>query len=84
MTVNSYSVNLDRDSRMRDVSSLVGDTDARNWAYIFAQRFMIWTDGGVLSRDGACDLMTTWFANAIEAGRDAVNRDSVNLDRDSE
>jgi hypothetical protein len=55
---------------MRTETELYGTTDAQIWAQEFMERF-----GWALRDEPACvideGLMSGWFANAIETGRNA-------------
>lgn len=52
---------------MNDLNNLVGETNAQVWASEFVTYFKDRSVGEGIDED----LMTTWFANAIEAGREA-------------
>ena len=56
----------------RSVSTLNDTTDAMVWAEEFCRIF----NGKFVNQDVGQDVMVTWFANAIETGRNAGRKET--------
>lgn len=55
-------------------------TDARRWAQAFGERFTVSSRAADATAHDLIGVMVGWFANAIEAGRDAGAKQGVSDD----